>query len=109
MVVRLVKMTFRPGEVQKFQELFGDWRHEILGSRGCLRLELLHDRHDPRIFFTHSYWATEEDLEAYRRSEVFARVWPETKALFAERAEAWSLHLEPSMNDGRIVQSSARP
>lgn len=109
MVVRLVKMTLRPGEVKNFQALFGEWRHEILDSPGCLRLELLHDKHDPRIFFTHSYWATEEDLEQYRRSEVFARVWPVTKALFAERAEAWSLHLEHSMNVGRTGQPSPRP
>ena len=35
--------------------------------------------------------STEEDLEKYRKSELFKGVWAKTKILFAEKAEAWTL------------------
>jgi quinol monooxygenase YgiN len=98
MITRLVKMTFRGEEVGRFQELFEGWRHRIIKSPGCHRLELMHDLNDPRIFFTHSEWESADDLEHYRRSATFAEVWPVVKALFAERAEAWSLEVEHRMD-----------
>ena len=98
MIVRLVKMTFRPEEVGRFQELFQGWRHRIIAFPGCRELDLLHDMREPAVFFTRSEWNSPEDLEAYRGSEVFAEVWPAVKSLFAARAEAWSLHVEHRMN-----------
>lgn len=98
MIVRLVKMTFRPGEVEHFQELFEGWRHRIIAFPGCRELELLHDISEPGVFFTRSEWDSEEDLEAYRRSGVFSEVWPAVKELFAARAEAWSLQVKHRMN-----------
>lgn len=97
MIIRYVKMTFRPEEADHFRQLFEGWRHRILASPGCLRLELLHDQADPGIFFTHSEWVSEADLEAYRHSDTFAEVWPTVKALFAARAEAWTLRREHQM------------
>lgn len=97
MIVRLVKMTFRPEETAHFQRLFEDWRHKIIRFPGCRKLELLHDKDAPGIFFTHSEWDSADALEHYRNSEVFADVWPVVKQLFAERAQAWSLHLEHRM------------
>jgi quinol monooxygenase YgiN len=91
MIVRIVKMTFRPEEVWRFQELFEDWKPQIRSSRGCLYLELLHDVNDPRIFFTYSQWEKISDLEDYRVSSVFSSVWPVVKTLFAEPAEAWTM------------------
>lgn len=105
MIVRLVKMTFRSEEVPRFQALFEGWRHRIIAFPGCRRLELLHDTHEPGIFFTHSEWDSPEDLEAYRNSSVFADVWPEVKRLFAARAEAWSLHPQHSMNTANTGKS----
>ena len=94
MVIRIVKMTFEPGEVGRFRELFEGWKPRIRGFPGCRHLELLHDVDDPRIFFTYSHWDGPNDLEAYRVSEVFASVWPVVKALFAEPAEAWTVDRE---------------
>ena len=76
MIVRLVKMTFRNGEVARFQELFEEWRHRIIAFPGCGKLELLYDINEPDVFFTHSEWGSAEDLESYRNSAVFADVWP---------------------------------
>lgn len=97
MIVRLVKMTFRPEEVSRFQELFEGWRHKIISSPGCQHLQLLHDANDPRVFFTYSVWDDHVHLEAYRKSEVFDSVWPVVKALFAEKAQAWTVAREHAM------------
>lgn len=97
-MVRIVKMTFRPEEVEVFKALFEGWRHRIIASPGCRHLQLLHDRQDQRVFMTYSAWRSPEDLEAYRNSEVFASVWPVVKLMFAEPAEAWSLDRDHSMD-----------
>lgn len=94
MVVRIVKMTFRPEEVASFQELFVGWEPRIRTFPGCHHLELLHDVGDPRVFFTYSHWDQPSDLEMYRNSEVFASVWPVVKKLFAAPAEAWTVERE---------------
>lgn len=94
MIVRIVKMTFRPEETARFQALFEGWKPKIRSFPGCRHLELLHDVNDPRIFFTYSHWNGVEDLEKYRVSEVFASVWPVVKTLFAAPAEAWSVDRE---------------
>ncbi len=94
MVVRIVKMTFAPEHMARFQELFNGWKPRIRGFSGCRHLELLHDVDDPCVFFTYSHWDGPADLENYRRSEVFADVWPQTKALFAAPAEAWTVDRE---------------
>lgn len=94
MIVRIVKMTFRPEEIERFQELFVGWKPRIRSFPGCRHLELLHDMDDPRIFFTYSHWDGPENLEAYRVSDVFASVWPVVKGLFAAPAEAWSVERE---------------
>ncbi len=94
MLIRIVKMTFRPEEVGHFQELFEGWKPRIRSFPGCRHLELLHDVNDARTFFTYSYWDGPNDLEAYRVSEVFASVWPVVKGLFAAPAEAWSVDRE---------------
>lgn len=98
MMVRIVKMTFRPEEVPVFQDLFEGWRHRIIAFPGCRQLQLLHDRQDPRVFMTYSIWGSSKDLEAYRNSEVFASVWPVVKRMFAEPAEAWSLDRDHLMD-----------
>ncbi|HEX2617827.1 MAG TPA: antibiotic biosynthesis monooxygenase family protein [Flavobacteriales bacterium] len=98
MIVRVVKMTFRAEEVQRFQDLFEGWRHRIIAFPGCRHLQLLHDLHDPRVFFTYSEWENPSDLEAYRNSEVFAGVWPVVKGLFNAPAQAWTMEREHEMN-----------
>lgn len=94
MVVRIVKMTFRPEAVPEFQTLFEGWKPRIRSFPGCRHLELLHDVNDPRVFFTYSHWDGASDLEAYRTSAVFSAVWPTVKALFAAPAEAWTVDRE---------------
>ena len=91
MLIRIVKMTFDPAEVDNFLELFDCKKDRIRNFEGCTHLELLRDQNDKTIFFTYSYWKDAEALENYRQSELFKQVWTETKKKFAGRAEAWSL------------------
>jgi quinol monooxygenase YgiN len=90
-MLRLVKMTFRPEEVENFQKIFEENRNRIAAFPGCESVELRRDISTPEIFFTISKWRSAEDLEKYRKSELFAGVWSRTKILFASKAEAWSL------------------
>jgi quinol monooxygenase YgiN len=90
MVTRIVKMTFKPELVADFLALFHASKSEIRNAPGCMHLELLQCTDASHVFFTYSHWRDTESLDLYRRSEVFAYVWPRTKALFAAPAEAWS-------------------
>lgn len=92
MIIRIVKMTFRPEEVETFRTLFAAKKQLIRGFAGCAHLELWQDAQDAAIFFTYSHWESEEALNRYRFSELFKEVWSDTKALFAAKAEAWSVN-----------------
>ncbi|MES2629950.1 MAG: antibiotic biosynthesis monooxygenase family protein [Bacteroidota bacterium] len=91
MFIRIVKMTFRPEEVETFKALFDRQKEKIRGAAGCMRLELLQYQQDPAVFMTYSWWNAEQDLENYRNSELFKSTWAETKPLFADKPEAWSM------------------
>jgi quinol monooxygenase YgiN len=91
MLVRLVKMTFREAEIENFKAIFSRSRAHIRAFPGCHHLELWQDQNQPHVFFTHSHWEDIDALEAYRRSPLFQETWQQTKPLFAEPAQAWSL------------------
>jgi heme oxygenase (mycobilin-producing) len=96
MIKRFVKMRFKPENINDFKDIFKNSRDLIKGFEGCNHVELLQDEKDPCIFFTFSLWDDEKYLNAYRESELFANVWAATKALFSDKAQAWSLK-EPSL------------
>lgn len=91
MFVRIVKMRFQDDKIAVFLEKFDTIKEKIRAFEGNQFLELYQDKNDPRIFFTYSYWNSEEDLENYRHSELFKEVWAFTKALFSDKPEAWSV------------------
>ena len=91
MLIRLVKMDFEPENVQTFLNVFAASRSKILAMEGCKGLELLNSIDEKNIFFTHSLWESEENLEIYRRSQLFKETWAKTKPLFRNKAEAWSV------------------
>jgi quinol monooxygenase YgiN len=85
-------MTFRPEEVENFQALFNERKERIRHFEGCTHLELWQDAHNPNIFFTYSNWQSETYLDHYRFSDFFKDTWGKTKALFAEKPNAWSVN-----------------
>jgi len=91
MIVRIVQMTFRPEEIENFTKLFEERKHLIRGFEGCQHLELWQDVNNPAVFFTYSYWESEQHLDHYRFSEFFKDTWSRTKALFADKPQAWSV------------------
>ena len=91
MLIRIVKMTFEPKEVENFRQLFDRNKNKIRNFEGCNHLELLRDKNNRNIFFTYSYWNDEAALNNYRHSALFKEVWAETKILFSAKPEAWSV------------------
>jgi quinol monooxygenase YgiN len=90
-MIRIVKMHFKPENVDVFLEIFKAAHPKITSMPGCQGVKLLRDINTPGIMFTYSHWKDEASLENYRRSELFKGTWAATKALFAEKAEAWSV------------------
>ena len=92
MLIRIVKLTFKSEDIMKFEQIFKETKPYIQGFEGCISLELLQDKTNPKIFFTHSQWASEEHLNKYRNSDFFNNVWSKTKVLFDAKPEVWSVH-----------------
>ena len=90
MLVRVVRMRFRPEAVPAFLVLFHRTADRIRASPGCRHLELWQDAADPAHFATHSHWDDDAALDAYRHGDLFRDTWRETKALFAAPADATS-------------------
>lgn len=84
-------MHFRPGESAAFRGIFDNSKHLIRQFEGCHHLSLHNEAGRPEVFFTYSIWTSAAHLDAYRKSELFGATWKKTKALFAEKAQAWSL------------------
>jgi len=91
MIKRIVKLHFREAEVQAFIRLYDENRHKIRAFEGCRHVELLRETEDSPVFFTFSRWDSVAHLNQYRQSELFASVWKQTKALFADKAQAWTV------------------
>jgi len=89
MIKRIVKLQIRPEEVDIFKSLFKQSKLIIL-SFDCYHVECLQSIDDPSIFFTYSHWQSVDSLNVYRHSHEFAQIWKNTKALFGDRAQAWS-------------------
>jgi len=91
MLVRIVKMTFREEQVPAFLAIFEASKSKIRAFEGCQHLELLQDAGQKHVFYTYSHWQSEQHLEHYRHSALFTEVWARTKALFSEKAQAFSM------------------
>ena len=91
MLIRFVKLTFRQQEVENFKIVFSKAQPLISKFPGCQHVELLNDLNQSNVFFTLSHWESEEHLENYRHSELFKTTWAQTKPLFDDAPEAWSV------------------
>jgi quinol monooxygenase YgiN len=91
MLIRIVRMNFRPDKITDFRVIFDESKHKIRAMAGCQHLELLQDLDQSNVLMTYSYWDSTEALNAYRHSDVFADTWARTKALFADKPLAYSV------------------
>ena len=92
MLVRIVKMTFKSELVNDFKAFFETRKERIRVFDGCCHLQLWQDCADVNVFFTYSLWQNENALLHYRNSTFFRETWQQTKAMFAAKAEAWSVN-----------------
>ena len=98
MFVRIVKLSFHEDKIPAFLENFELMKEKIRNAPGNRFLELYQDKNNKSIFFTYSYWETEEDLENYRKSALFDSIWTYTKQFFNDKPEAWSVDKLASLN-----------
>ncbi len=91
MLIRIVRMHFTETGVEEFLEIFNANKVAIRDFEGCTHLQLLRDKDDPTVYTTLSHWESEENLENYRKSELFGKVWGRVKSLFSKRTIAFSL------------------
>ncbi len=90
MLVRTVRMTFRPDAVEEFLTMFEGVAPQIRAVEGCRHLELWEDARYPNILTTYSLWDGPAALDAYRESALFRSTWARTKAWFAAPTVAHS-------------------
>ncbi len=91
MLIRIVRMTFQPSEVDNFLDLFETNKSRIRNFPGCQHLELLQDIDHKNVLTTYSLWDNKDSLNNYRNSSVFAEVWHQTKIKFADKPRAYSM------------------
>ena len=84
-------MSFEPAKTKDFIKVFEESMHHIRNFEGCSYLELFNDVHSPNVYFTYSFWESEHHLENYRNSELFKRTWAQTKVLFNDNPQAWTV------------------
>lgn len=90
MITRIVKLTIDPSKKETFIAVFNNNKHHIKASEGCIGVELLQDQKFDNVFFTYSHWQHEDNLNAYRKTELFGTIWKATKATFCSLPEAWT-------------------
>lgn len=88
---RIVRLTFQEDRTEDFIMIFEESRDKIRAFPGCISLALMKDLHQPGVYYTVSRWASPQDLEQYRNSDLFRETWAKTKALFAAPPSAHSL------------------
>ncbi len=91
MLIRIVRMHFTEAGIEEFLDIFNQHKEAIRNFPGCSHLQLLKDADDLLCYTTLSHWSDPNDLEKYRKSELFGSVWGRVKTLFAERSQAFSL------------------
>lgn len=91
MIIRIVTLKFDERDVDTFRQIFAKSQPRILQFEGCTRVDLLQDVSNPGTMLTYSHWESEDYLNAYRKSEFFGSVWPNTKALLIDKPEVISV------------------
>jgi heme-degrading monooxygenase HmoA len=102
MIIRIVRMSFRPEALEAFEQLFQRTAPRIRAVEGCRRLELWKSVSGDHVRTTFSLWESEGHLDAYRSSELFRTTWARARELFSARAVAESYVLrEADPDEGR--------
>jgi quinol monooxygenase YgiN len=93
MITRIVRLSFEPAKVNDFYKVFEASKLQIAAFKGCNGLQLMQDANEKNVLYTLSYWESEEHLNKYRFSNLFKTTWAQTKILFDNKPQAFSLEL----------------
>ena len=91
MITRIVKLEFYEEHLDDFLRYFDSISHVVNEFPGCSGMKLYQDIEQPTIVMTYSHWEKPEDLEHYRSSEAFGKIWPTIKPWFSRSPEAWTV------------------
>ncbi len=103
MITRIVRLSFKKENVVDFINAFDESKALISSFPGCKKLRLFKDFSDDSAFFTHSEWESMDDLENYRKSELFMSTWSKVKPLFANSPQVFSL--VESIHSPKMIES----
>lgn len=98
MIHRKVTMFFKPENRTDFLQVFEESKTHIRNFPGCLHLQLIEDIENNCCICTSSIWESENDLENYRKSELFRATWAKTKPLFSDKPQAKSYQILHILN-----------
>jgi len=91
MITRIVRLSFKEEHIQTFLVAFENSKTQIAAFPGCTQLKLFKDFSEAGVFYTHSVWESMEDLENYRKSELFKSTWAIVKPMFHASPQVFSL------------------
>lgn len=101
MITRIVKLEFQAAHLSDFLRFFDSISHVVNEFPGCKGMKLYQDVDHPTIVMTYSHWNSDQDLENYRNSEAFGKIWPSIKPWFAAPPEAWTVQAYFNGFEGR--------
>lgn len=93
MITRVVRLSFEPSKLDDFYQVFEASKLQIAAFNGCIGLQLMQDATEKNVLYTLSFWENEACLNKYRFSELFKTTWAQTKILFNNKPQAFSLEL----------------
>ena len=90
-IIRIVRLSFEPKHIKTFLNIYNDKKSTILAFDGCRQLQLKQDFNQSNVYYTYSHWDSNLDLENYKASNFFEVTWAQTKLLFNDRPQAFTL------------------
>ena len=104
MLIRLVRLPASPETLPALRATLAEVMPTVRQQAGCTHLELRADHDAPHVLYTLSHWESDADLQRYRRSEIFGKIWPRLKVHLRERPSAFSLVApDGEVGDGSVA------
>lgn len=90
-LVRIVYLYFEEEYSTTFNQVFLKYKPILLQQVGCQNVQLYQVEGQSQDFVTISQWRNKDDLERYRQSDVFRKMWSNLKPHFYQKPNAHSL------------------
>jgi quinol monooxygenase YgiN len=92
MITRIVRLTLKEEKVLDFENFVMPKMELINSFEGCINVRIFKDHELPNVFYTISEWESEENLNNYRKSELFGSIWPIVKPWFNDKTKTYTLN-----------------